>query len=217
MSTHYLFDAHTTPVTDARLRDVSYQPGTDASFNYTGTFPVQVDDHVQLDNDVATLSEVLTEKYAGLLNTYPGFTRIAFDDLLDAANIDTGVMSSTTGVQLGERYRMRIGPGVGILQSTAVALTPPDPVEAIIVWETFQQDGVSNGSRDLRGSHVFEEKGATGATAEVSFDGGLNFNAVTSGGLLSIPLAQRGISFVIRLTNALAPTLAHPTSWAVIY
>jgi len=216
MSTHYLFDAHTAPIGDSKLREVSFQAGTAAVINITGAFPVQVDDHVQLDNSILTLSDVLTEKYAGLLATYPGFTRITFDDLLDAANVDTSGPSSTTNMQTGERYAMNLAPG-GVLQSTAVALTGPDPTEAIVVWETFINDGTSHTTRDERGRVLYEQKNDTGATASVSFDGGANFNSVTSGGLLSIPLAQRGLSFIIRLTNALGFETVYPASWAVIY
>lgn len=214
MSTHYLVDMHTSPVTNSEINDVRFAANGQTVLG--GNFVVRLQDGVSIGNTPPTsLTDLLTKKYAGLLAFYPGYTRITFDDFLDASGID---ITTSTGISAGGRCTTSLaGDGSSVFVSLPTALTGPTPTQAIITFETH--DVTSDSPRDDRTQRTYQETvpGAVG-TCEVSFNGGVSFLPTTDAGLLNIPLPDQGISFVFRFTaGAVFPARVFLGSWAVIY
>jgi hypothetical protein len=116
MSAHYLVDLYGNPLSTSRVIDVRDTP-SDASL-MNGTFVVRIPDGVPVDRP-ASLSALLTQKYTGLLAFYAGFTRIAFDDLLDVSAVS---VAGSSKCLLGDRGSVALLPG-GVLTSVAIPLT----------------------------------------------------------------------------------------------
>jgi hypothetical protein len=211
MGVHYLVDLYGNPVSTAKVIDVRTPSNGQSLLN--GTFLVRVPDGVQVQKPT-DLTDLLTKKYAGLLSFYAGFTRIAFDDLLDATSIDT-VAATTAGALLGERSSIALLPA-GAFQTVTIPLTPGTPTVAVVTWETFQV--TDSDSKTDRFQRTYAEVSSTpmNVTCSVSFNGGATFNSTLDGAILNIPLSGQGTSFVLRLTNASANRLGIG-SWAVIY
>lgn len=210
MSTHYLIDAHTTPVLNSDINDVRFSSVGESVLN--GNFVVRLPDGVSIGITPPTgLTDLLTKKYAGLLAFYAGFTRITFDDLLDAADMDP---PACTGANLGDRGTVSIYPG-GVLQTDAIPLTGAAPPEAITTWEASTRNYVDAGGAPIQA--VYQEQDPTALmTCDVSFNGGTNFNTVTDGQYFNVPVPHQGTSLVIRWTNT-SSSRVYVTSWAVIY
>ena len=214
MSTYYLFDMHSNPITDSRLRGVILDPDGTTAIDRTGSFVVRVPPGVQIDTEPTNLTELLTEKYAGLLASFAGFTRITFDDLLDATNLNAAASSQAS---FGDRSNIIAFSNGAIIESDPTALSGGAPTEAIVTWEAFQS--VSAGSLGVRQVLQYQEVAADDfLQVDVSFNGGTDFNTVTNSGLLAIPPAEVGTSFVIRFTSqALGLANVQISSWSVIY
>lgn len=213
MSTHYLVDIHTSPVTDSEINDVRFSLTGETILG--GNFVVRLPDGIVIETNPTDLSDLLTKKYAGILAFYAGYTRIAYDDLLDAAGVN---LANSIGIATGGRNTISlIGNGTSILESNAVALTGPAPVEAIVTWETFNVASLSPlDSRTVR--TYMETTPSSVCTCEVSFNGGGSFLPVSDGSLLNIPAPDQGTSFVIRITSAAVfPARVFLGSWAVVY
>src|SRR5574338_231782 len=193
----------------SKVIDTRVPPNDQSLMN--GTFVVRVPDGVPVTQP-ANLSDLTTQKYAGLLSFYAGFTRISYDDLLDPSGVATG---PSTKILLGERATIALLPG-GILESVVVPLTGGAPTVALTTWETFQVTSTDDKNDRFQRTYVEVPSSPSNITCSVSFNGGGSFNATTDASVLNIPLADQGTNYVIRLTNASAGKL-FIGSWAVIY
>jgi hypothetical protein len=140
MGTHFIVDAHTTPIGDSPINDIRFSPAANTS-PMNGNFVIRVDDNlaVQVEN-IANLNDLMTEKYAELLAAYPGFSSIIYDDMLDATGVD---LATSFGVLLGDRGSCAFAPTDGTygpspeLRSVMVPLGST-PTQAIVTWELFE-------------------------------------------------------------------------------
>ncbi len=207
MATHYLLDAFTTPITSSRIIDVREPSNGQSVIN--GTFVVRIPDGVSVQKPTS-FSDLITKKYAGLLAFYT-FTHVTFDDLVDSTGANTG---SSIKSQFGSRSSIAVFPS-GTFQSTTAVLAST-PAEAIITWETYSlTDSDDKSSRETR-TYTEVPSSPSNITCQVSFDGGVTYNATTDGAVLTIPGASQGPNFIIKLTNASTGKL-YLGSWAVIY
>lgn len=215
MSTHYLIDLHTNPVANSEINDVRFSAAGSSVLG--GNFIIRVSDGVSLGTVPPTdLTDLLTKKYQGLMAFHPGYTRITFDDLLDATNVD--LVNSALIVSSDRVGCSIVGLPGGIFQSLPVALTGPAPVQAVIAFETF--DVTDDYPMLDRTSRTYSETdpGAVG-TCDVSFNGGITFlTGATDGGLINIPIPDQGTSFVFRFNaGSVFPARVFLGSWAVLY
>lgn len=209
MSSYYLIDLHTNPFTNSPILDVS-ESVTGSSPMNGGTI-VRVSDYVGV-KDPANVGELLTQKFAGLLAYYAGFSYVTYDDLLDATGVDTGAASLKGS--FGDRGCIKLPPSTGLFHSTLATLSGVAPSQAIITWEVYEVllADPSTG----RGGLTYVERPASSLTCVVSFDNGAHFYATTDGAVLNIPVGGQGIDFRIRLTNTSSDQL-YVGAWAVVY
>lgn len=209
MGNHYLVDLYGNPLGSSKVIDTRTALNGQSFMN--GTFVVRVPDGVSVTRP-ANLTDLTTQKYAGLLAFYAGFTKITFDDLLDASAISVG---SSSKIFMGDRASIALLPG-GILQSVVVPLTGGAPTVALTTWETFQVTATDVKTDRFQRTYVEVPSTPSNVTCSVSFDGGATFNSTTDASVLNIPIPDQGTNYVIRLTNASANKL-FIGSWAVIY
>jgi hypothetical protein len=214
MTAHYLVDLFGNPVFPLlnSIIDVREPDGGQSVTN--GCLVIRVPDFVQVSHPT-NLGDLLTKKYSGLLAFYAGFGNISYDDLFDPANVD--LTYPATKARVGQRSSIAIAPG-GSLQSTLYVLpwtgAPPGPTVAVIIWETYDFVDTDPASGLL--VREYREQMASLLVCEVSFDNGINWNAVTSEGVFNVPLLEQGVDFIIRFTNT-SPNDVFLGSWAVIY
>ena len=217
MSSYYLIDLHHDPFLASRILDVAETTtlvGSSTPMN--GGTIVRVPDYVGL-KDPADVSTLLTQKYAGLLAYYAGFTYVTHDDLLDAADVDFG--EPTLKGKFGDRNAICLPPNFGGIagrfQSTVATLSGPAPSQAIITWEVYRVD-LADPALD-RAVLTYVEVPASNFTCDVTFDNGVHVYPATDGSVLNVPLGGQGTNFAIRLTNNSATDHLYVGSWAVIY
>lgn len=210
MSTLYLVDFFANPVSTALINDVRQA----LTAPLAGNFVVRVPDFLSVQNPV-DVADLITKKYQALLAFHAGYANIAYDDLFDLADVDTG--AAQVQGSFGERNLVTIYPGARF-QTQPVALTGPAPSQAFITWETYSVS--LSDPAEGRAVPTYVEEPSSGATftCEVSFNNGANFYAATDGGLLNIPALGQGTQFILRLTNVSSPPrLLRVGSWAVVY
>jgi hypothetical protein len=122
MATHYLVDLHANPLSTAKFLDIRSPLNGESVMS--GSFIVQVPEGVSVDNPTS-LAELIDQKYQGILAFFTGFTRITYDDMLDASSIDTTASAGT----FGNRQQIAVAPAGGVLRSVVVPLTG-DPVRS---------------------------------------------------------------------------------------
>lgn len=213
MSTYYLIDATTSPIANSEINNVTTTPGGTVVLG--GNFVVRVPDGVSLGPDNPTdLTDLENKKYAGLLAFYAGYTRIAFDSLLDA----TGVNAATsTQVVLGERSTIRLlGYGGNLFESNPVVLSGGAPSQAVVTYETFLFENADPIVGRIQRTYE-EVPPASVSTCQVSFNGGATWVTTTDGTLLNIAPADQGTSFIIRIASTVFADSVGLGSWAVIY
>jgi len=213
VSTLYLIDGHNAVLADSEINDtIPLEAGETQVIN--GSFVIKVPFGIPIDGTPEDLAELETQKFAGLLAFFPGFTYIDYDDGLDAAGWDT---SASQGVRLGSRMCNSIA-DTGTLQANAVTLTGPAPSTAIITWEVFSltRAGSADDPKDGIFERHFTEEDASNLQCQVSFDNGSSWNVVTDGVLFSIPLTDQGTDFLIQFTTATSGRF-WLGSWAVLY
>lgn len=212
MGAHYLIDQHGSPITTADIHDVRYPANGQSVLN--GNFIVRVPDGVAVRRP-STVADLLTKKYQGLLARYAGFTRIAYDDLIDTTSVDLTYVG--TRGQFGDRNQISLNTSGGAMQSTTVALTGPAPSQVVVTWEAYEvTDSDPKTGRMVR-TYVELPSSGTYSTVQVSFNGGGTWNAAVDGGVLNIPLASQGTNFIIRITNPHVSKRVRIGSWAVVY
>lgn len=201
----YVIDPYTNPVANAAILDVQVNK---TAYNYAGGFPVLVRDDLRVSTPT-NYGDLIAKKYQALLSTYPGFTRVVFDDLSDTSGID--LTSVTTKGSFGNRGTILLPP-TGCLTSLTAPLAVT-PTQVVVVWES----AAKYLSTELGTTYKYRGINTTpmsSLTCEVSFDGGTNWSPCTNGGILLIDPLKQGNSLRVRLT---APASLAPLSWAVIY
>jgi hypothetical protein len=209
---HYHVDLHEAVIASAKILDVVSTTSGLSELN--GSFVVRVPGDVAIQSP-ATLADLLSQKYAGLLAAYAGFTEILWDDLLDPLHVDT-VYPLFAG-RVGDRSSIVLNPAA-TFQSTVFSPIPgAAPSQAVVLWEVYNCVDL-----DPRAGRLVRQYGGRFSddvsTCEVSFDNGVSFYAVTDGGVVNIPPASQGTDFIIRITNTdPASRPLYLGSWAVIY
>lgn len=208
MSILYLIDSQTNPVTDSKILEVGFNSNT---IDQTGGFVIRVADELDFNPDsIDDVTDLIDDKFSALLAFYPGFGNIVFDDLLDAAGIDT---TTAVGCRIGGRGTLIIT-NSGQVDTVAVALGG-SPTQAIVTWEAFQFSSGSSNDKAGRARLEYSEAVPADLTVEASFNNGSTFNTVVDGGLFNIPAPDQGSNLILRFSN---PGDGRGLgSWAVIY
>lgn len=209
MSALYLIDRHGQPdgtINLSRVLDV--QESTTPLMN--GRFVVKVPDGIPID-DPSDLGDLISQKAAGYLLVYAGFTRASHDDLLDTSNVDLG---ASIGIIAGKRAEIVLNPG-GLFQSTVVPLTGPSPTQAFITWDTYNFNSTDDATTTFVRQYNELPSVPSNVICQVSFDG-INFNPTTDSTILNIPPPVIGTSFIIQLQNATTSRLSIG-SWTLIF
>jgi hypothetical protein len=213
VSTAYLCDTFSSPVANARILDTEDPANLQTLLN--GAFIIRVPDGVLVENPL-TVTDLLNQKYQGLLAEHSGLLYITFDDLLDATHVDP---TSGPGY-FGQRSSISLAPG-GTFSSIINAgagtpLTGSAPGQAIVTWEVFTvSDSDPSGNRFQR-TYIEMPSSPSIVTCSVSFNGGTNYISTTDSAVLNISPADQGTAFIIRLTNVTTGRL-FIGSWACIY
>jgi hypothetical protein len=218
MGTHYLIDAHTSPIANSEINDVRFSPASDTS-PINGNFVVRVSDSLDVvPESVTGLNDLLTKKYQEVLAANPGFSNIVYDDMLDATGVD---LVNSVGVLTGDRGSIAFAPAQilappGPFLQTAMVVLGGTPAEAIITWEVFTVS--RDNSRDGRMVRSYVEEDTADAVVSVSFDNGASTNVVTDGSLFNIPAPDQGNQMILYFgPSVVLPPRRYIGSWAVIY
>lgn len=212
MGVLYLIDAHNPVLLDSEIND-TIPVETGDTQNINGSFPVNVPFGVPIDGTPANITELLTQKFAGLLAFYPGYTYINYDEGIDLSGWDA---ANSTGVGLGSRGTTHIADG-GLLRSNSVSLSGSDPTQAITTWEVYEVTGFST-ENDKDGAKVrrYEEADPSDLLVTVSFNNGAGWTVATDGVQFNVAVSNRGTDCIIRMSNSSGKRL-WVGSWAVIY
>ncbi len=225
MSKHYLLDIHQTDPGE-KLNEVCI-PASGTSY-IDGSYVVRVSDDITIPDTTYTAADLITAKYAGMLANSGIFTRIVYDDMLDATGID---MVNSTGISTGVRgvcslypYSFWSTPGfpVPTMQMNAV-FVPPVPVvtQCEVHWELFKYGGwdVSHLPPFHAYRRYYEEVDETSApvTCEVSWNNGSTWLTALPGDILNIPPADQGASLIVRFIRGWSNDRLYLGSWAVLY
>lgn len=180
-----------------------------------GGFVIRVPNNVSVDNPT-NVSNLLTQKYAGLLAAHAPFANITFDDLLDASHVDP---TSGPGI-FGERGTISVAPGgtfTSIINAGAgTPLTGTAPSQAMVTWEVFTVTDADPASGMVARTYVELPSTPRNFTCQVSFNGGSTYIPATDSAFLYIAPANLGTAFIIQLTNVTQERL-YLGSWAVMY
>jgi len=205
MTIHYLIDPFTT---NGDVIDVVTSETGDTES--TGATLIRVPDGVAIYDQPADLADLLTQKYAGLLSFYAGFTDILADPCLDVLTAD---MSSSQGLLASSGFvNHSILPGGGIFVSTTFPLGAP-VAQCVLIWEEYEFLDSDDKTERLR--RVYSEESGSNLACLVSFNGATS-NFASNGAVLNVPVPDQGTSFTIGLTN-LASSRIYLGSWAMIY
>ncbi len=213
MTTYYLMDMHVPVIANARIVDVISTPEPTSEIRVDGLTPIKVPDGVRVVNPTS-LTNLLTQKYAGIHAMYPGFSNMVYDDLLDSSGLETTTPSTTYLKKSGSR-----GTVGGAVQTLAtdpnMDVSPAVISQCIVVYETYTWRYVDpNAGRFER---YYIEVPEVLHPVEVSVNGGVNFIQTTSGALVTFPFTQGSVIQLRFSGDAVANRLLHTGSWAVIY
>jgi len=218
MSTHYLVSLF-----DNQINGVIVPSAAPPMSTTTGNYVVRVPDDVPVKNPT-NLADLLTKKYAGILGTHGLFTQIAYDDMLDS--LGTNFVLSR-GITAGDKGVIGIYPTnagwIPLYQSTPLGVVwggaPPGPPQALVTYELFEY--VDTDDKNLTYVRKYREVPVdVDVLVEVSFNGGATFVPTTDKALVSIPLAARGVSIVLRFTRTTSIASRGRVligSWAVLF
>jgi len=213
VSTLYLIDGHNAVLANSEINDtIPLETGETQLIN--GSFAIRVPFGIPIDGTPENLAELETQKFAGILAFFPGFTYIDYDDGLDATGWDATL---TQGARLGSRMTTSFAAGGGST-STLITLTGSAPTTVIVVWEVYEvtRPASSDDPKDGVFTRLYTEGDAVDFVCEVTFDNGVSWNTVVDGVLFAIPLADQGTQFKIRFTNSTGDR-KWIGSWAVLY
>lgn len=213
MSTYYIFDPHVSTIANARLVDAVQLDADGDSFRVDGMLPIRIPDGVKVVNPTS-LTDVLTQKYAGLLALYPGYTNIIYDDFLDSTG--TSPLASR-GQRLGSLLNC-----AGEFDTVAVDVSPTVISQCIVVFEYAAWEYVDV-KTSLLERHYYQVPSTTNSRrVDLSVNNGSDYLlGAESGAVTLIPLGDEGslvtIDFQSLSPNTFNGLDIYVTSWAVIY
>lgn len=213
MTTFYLMDMHVADTENSRIVDVVQTSDPTSEIRVDGLTPIKVPDGVRVVNP-SSLTDIVTQKFAGILAMYPGFSNIVYDGLLDSDGLETTTPSTTYLKKSGSR-----GTVGGKVQTSMVNpymdVAPTVISQCIVVYETYTWRYVD--PRSGRFERYYIEEPEALHAVQVSVDGGVNFKVGTSGALMTFALTQ-GSRIQVRFSgDTVSNRLLHTGSWAVIY
>lgn len=212
MSTLYIFDAHTNPISGSDLNEVRYNA---TSAPMTGHFIVRVPTDMPLEQEQQTLANLLSEKYAAVLAFFSTFADIVYEDFTDTPGVDaTNSPGSNVGIRCTTKIGPRIGGQGGVLQTNMQVLGGAPSVISV-TWEVF--DVVNTNPVDGRLTQQFNEAASSALTVEVSFNNGATWTSVTDRAIQNIAGPDQGTDLVLRFTNSSAVNSYWLGSWAVLF
>lgn len=217
MSVIYLVDTQVTPITNSRIVDVILNPSATGEVRVDGLTPIRIPDGVRVV-DPTSFSDLLTQKYAGILAQYPGFTNIIFDDLLDATGVQIAAPPSDMR-KSGERATVG-----GAFNATAVDVSAFGTLtQCVLVYEQFFWRYVDDKNGRIARYYV-ESPPVAAHQVSVSANGGTDENLALSGDLVAFDLDEQGDSVQVEFKTAIGQAgtnaegrLLQVGSWAVIY
>lgn len=213
MTTFYLMDMHVPSIANSRIVDVVQTPEPTSEIRVDGLTPIKVPDGVRVVNP-SSLTDILEQKYAGILAMYPGFSNIVYDDLLDPDGLETTTPTTTYLKKSGSRGTVG-GRVQTLLTDPNMDVSPTVISQCIVVYETYTWRYVD--PRGGRFERYYIEEPEVLHTVQVSVDGGANFTTTTSGALVTFALTQGSVIQVRFSSDTVSNRLLHTGSWAVIY
>lgn len=212
MSTLFIIDGHTNPIANSDINEVRYNT-TQAPL--TGNFIVRVPNDMALAENPSNLSGLLAAKYAACLTFFSTFANIVFEDFTDTPGIDNPNSPGTfEGIRCTTRVGPRIGGSGGILRTDTAVLGGPPSIVAV-TWEVFQVATTNPPTGRL--TQQFSEAPSSNFTAEISFNNGGSWTAVTDRSITNIAGGDQGTNMVLRFTNSSAVNAQWLGSWAVLF
>ena len=216
MVSHILIDSHESTLNDSRIIGV-VKPPSSGTINTESTagFTIQIPDGIDV-SEATTFSELSTLKWAGVLSQNPKYTYIAYDDMMTSSGIDTSNSDKFVGGSRGSNAVFAYGQ----IQTSAVALSST-PTVVVPKWDIFKY--VYTNTVDARMNRIYRKMTGASMTLDISLDGGSTFPhtnlTLNTGEELSIPLANRGSSLVMRFkhSNAAPEDKYHIGGWCVLY
>lgn len=184
-------------------------------FPINGHYIIDVRQGVTIDTTVNPfdVSELISQKFAGLLAGFPEFSDIVFDELEDANDIN--VAATGHFARLGE-FEQLLPPTNGqvttsVFDLTAVTSLAGAPVKFQPHFDFYAVTRTQTNRGNF--NEVYNEVSPSLITTEISFDGGSTFTAATdsTSGLIGVP----DTDLVLRFTNTTANEV-YIGSWAVL-
>ncbi len=208
MSTFYLIDAHTSPIADSEINDV--KTSLDGEIVLNGNFVIKVPDGVHIENPTS-LTDLITQKFAGVLASYPGFTNIIYDNYLDDTDINAAHAGSLlNGLKRGQRNTVSVGLDT-IYYTTTTDISPTTITQAILYYELYSVRYSTAADGRLLRTYVEEE--ATGDIVDVAVTAdGTVYAQVDSGQLTTV---TSGSDITVRVFGQQDNICIG--AWAVIY
>jgi hypothetical protein len=204
---------HVPVIANSRIVDVVMTGSSTEELRVDGLTPIKIPDGVRVVNPTS-LSDILTQKYAGILAMYPGFGNIIYDDLLDPSGLEAPDVSQA----LQKRgSRSTIGGRVQTLLSDPnLDVSPTVLSQCIVIYETYTIKYLD--PKDGRFERYYIEGSETQHTIEVSSNEGVDFTESTSGALVEFPQGQQGSVVQLRFpASFVGNRLLHVGSWALVY
>lgn len=238
---HYLFDTRTAFLIGAVPINVEYPEevtatnggeffDSDATGGFVLRIPAGIDfDPKRTEGQFQNWLKLNIEKHSATLAQYPGFTDMISDDIEDATGFSTAL---AVGVHFGGRGTFSMGPTSASTVRTVVTALGSTPVEAILNLEAYHYvpsigyDSIAalglDNPKTSRPKRIFRPVNAsTYLQFDVSFNNAGTFiNDVSLGTIITIPGADQGPNFILRITRR---SLANPTgrigigAWSLIY
>jgi|SRR6478735_3598077 len=218
MGTLYLIDRHNPTVSSSVIKDTFVMNG--GTREIRGTFPVNLPFDVPIDGTPATVGDLITQKYAGLLSLYPGHSHILYDEQLDGSGWDTTKTNtdwSTGGYTVGSRKTTKISENTNLPLLTNAVTLATTPTNFIFRYEIFKYldtDGTQY-------SRLYSEdppttNGGIGVSVTVTFNDSV-YTDVVSGAATAIPTPSQGNTFRAGFRKVGSPGSYYIGSWALIY
>jgi hypothetical protein len=212
INTHYLVDLFSNPFSGAPILDV--RAPENGQSRAQGAHVIRIPAAVSVANP-SDLADLLTKKYTGLLASYPGYTYIDYDDLLDATGIDPLATGCTPRCTLGSRGGISVYP-LGSSIKTVTTTLSSVPAQVFITFEIYQW-AYDDPSEDLLNRTYVEVVPSPANLVLVTFDNWAHNFAVSDGSCLNIPPIAQGNQFALEFMNNTSTQRFWIGSWAVIY
>ena len=214
MGTLYLIDGHNPTLASSAIKDTYIL--TSGSRELRGSFPVNLPFDVPLNGATPTIvSDLVTQKYAGLLSMYPGYTHILYDEQLDGTGWDTTAIATFgTACTVGSRKTTKLIHAGGFPMHSLTTTLATTPTNYILRYELFTYQDNDTTTAPYQRFYAETTDTAAQVLVYVSFNG--NFQLATNGVASAIGSADQGNSFQLRFQK----TSTSPVwigSWALIY